>query len=433
MRRVLLALGGMALVAVFAAVVALNPEAVEFRATPLYSLRPMLGVLLILTFCAGGAVVLLSGALRQMAIGLRTRATRRAARSAAQAAAGHQVVEAAAWRGELERSRTLLRKAWRRQAGNSAAALALASSYIDTGEYPAAQDVLQAALEDDPDDVDLRYALGEAQRRRGAIGEAIRTLESVRVRFPGAPRVLISLRELYRDSARWHEAAEVQAAYLEGLAPAGREEERQRGLAFRYLAALEHAAPAERVAALEALVREAPEFVPAAISLGDALVAAGRADEARKTWEHALRGQPRLALLERLLALEPAGRAHERAVALIGKHADLHGDGAHLLLARDALARGALEAAERELRVLSNQEAPTVLRAWAELHRRRGDQEAAWTALARAADQLGAAAADHRCTACGRASEAWVGYCPACGGWDTYRAGLEEKTVTSDR
>jgi lipopolysaccharide biosynthesis regulator YciM len=430
MRRVLLALGGIALVAVFAAVVALNPSPVELRATPLYSLRPMLGVLLVLTFCAGGAVVLLSGALRQLAVALRTRRMRRAARRAAQAVAWHQEGEEAAWRGELERSRTLLRKAWRRQAGNSAAALALASSYVDTGEYAAAQEVLQAALEDDPDDADLRYALGEAQRRRGTIGEAIRTLESVRVRFPSAPRVLISLRELYRDGARWREAADVQAAYLEGLAPAARVEERQRGIAFRYLAALELGAAPERVSALEALVREAPEFVPAAVSLGDALVAAGRADDARKTWEQALRGHPRLVLLERLLALEPDGRAHERALGLIGKHADLHGDGAHLLLARDALARGALEAAERELRVLANQDAPTVQRAWAELHHRRGDQEAAWAALARAADQLGAAAADHRCSACGRTSEAWVGYCTGCGGWDTYRAGLEERRNT---
>jgi tetratricopeptide (TPR) repeat protein len=100
--------------------------------------------------------------------------------------------EVAAWAGELERSRSLMRKAWRRHAGNSAAALALASSYMDTGEYVAAQEVLQAALDEDANDADLRYALGETLRRRGETFEAIRMLETLRVRFPHAPRVLIA-------------------------------------------------------------------------------------------------------------------------------------------------------------------------------------------------------------------------------------------------
>jgi lipopolysaccharide biosynthesis regulator YciM len=176
--------------------------------------------------------------------------------------------------------------------------------------------------------------------------------------------------------------------------------------------------------ALDAVVQLDRGFVPAQVSLGDALAESGRVDEAMKLWEKALRGQPRLVLIERLLAHERSSREHERILALLGKHwADLDGDGARLLLARTALASGNAETAERELRAIGKQDAPTVQRAWAELHHQRGDHSAAWTALSGAADRLGAAAADHRCSACGRASESWVGYCGGCGRWDTYRAG----------
>jgi len=424
MKRGLLVLGGIALVALFALLIALNPGEVEFHPTHLHSFRPMLGVLLILTFCAGGALVLLGGGMRQMSVRMSDWRARRSARAATQAAAWHHEGEVAAWAGELERSRSLMRKAWRRHAGNSPAALALASSYMDTGEYVAAQEVLQAALDEDANDADLRYALGETLRRRGETFEAIRMLETLRVRFPHAPRVLISLRELYRDAERWREAADVQAAYLESLPAGARAGEQTRLVELRYQAALALPEAADRAAALDAVVQRDRSFVPALVSLGDALTETGRVDEAMKVWEKALRAQPRLVLVERLLAHERSSREHDRILAMLGKHwDDLEGDGARLLLARAALASGGLDTAERELRAIGKQDAPTVQRAWADLHHHRGDHSAAWTALCRAADQLGAAAADHHCSACGRASESWEGYCRGCGRWDTYRAG----------
>lgn len=426
MKRGLLVLGGLALIALFSLLIALNPGEVEFRPTHLHHFRPMLGVLLVLTFCAGIALVLLGGGMRQLSLRLAEWRARRGAKAAVQAAAWHAEGEAAAWAGELDRSRALMRKAWRRQAGNGSAALALASSYLDTGEYAAAQEILQAALEEDANDADLRYALGETLRRRGETREAIRMLETLRVRFPHAPRVLISLRELYRDAERWKDAADVQAAYVETLPAAARGAEQTRLVELRYQAAIGLPDPADRVAALDTVVQSDRAFVPALVSLGDALCDSGRADEAMKLWEKAARGQPRLVFIERLLAHERSAREHERILALLGRQwSDIQGDGARLILARSALASGAFEVAERELRAIGGQQAPTVQRAWAELHHQRGDHAAAWTAISTAADRLGAGAADHRCTACGRASEAWVGYCGGCGRWDTYRASGE--------
>jgi len=355
---------------------------------------------------------------------------RRSARHAAQAGAWHQTGEQLAWGGELERSRALLRKAWRRHPRNGAAALALASSYMDTGEYAAAHDVLAAAVAQDANDPDLRYALGEALRRRGDTADAIRMLETVRVQHPRAPRVLISLRELYRESGRWPEAADLQEAYVNTLPAEARVGERERLVRFRYLAALGLRDPVARLNALDALVQTDRSFVPALVSLGDALADAGRADEAQKLWERAFKSQQRLVFIERMLAHDATPRS--RAVALLGKYRDqLDPDSVHLLSARIALAGGEFDRASSELDAISRQDTPTVQRARAELLHRRGQHAQAWEALRRAADALGALATDHRCAVCGRFSEAWVGYCEGCEQWDTYRSGAELQSTTS--
>ena len=424
MKRVMLVICAVVLVAAFGAVVLLNPSEVEFRPEHLHTFHPSLGLLVIFAFSAGLLVAVLGGALRNLGSRLGNWRARRSARVAAQAGEWHQAGEQLAWSGEVERSRALLRKAWKRHPNNGGAALALASSYMDTGEYAAAHEVLASAVAHDAHDPDLRYALGEALRRRGDTAEAIRMLETVRVQHPRAPRVLISLRELYRECGRWSEAADVQDAYLTTLPAEARVGERERLVRFRYQAALALPDPAARLNALDNLVQSDRAFVPGLVSLGDALAENGRADEAQKLWERAFRSQPRLVFIERMLAHDATPRS--RAVVLLGKYRDqLDPDSVHLLSARVALAGGDLERAGSELDAIAQQNLPTVQRARAELLHRRGQHTQAWDALRRAADGLGALATDHRCAVCGRFSEAWTGYCEGCEQWDTYRSGAE--------
>jgi lipopolysaccharide biosynthesis regulator YciM len=425
MKRLLLFVGAILLVVVFGAEVFLNPTEVEFHPTHTQTFRPMLGLLLIFTFSAGALVAVLGGSLRNLGSTLSGWRGRRKARVVEQAGEWHRTGEALAWGGDLERSRTLLKKAWQHHPGNAAAALALAASYMDTGEFADAEQVLRTALARHTDDPDLRYALGEVLRRRGETDEAIRMLEAVRVRHPRAPRVLISLRDLYRESARWKEAADVQAAYLQTVPTDGRPAEDQRLIQFRYQAALALPDADARLDALDAVVRSDRTFVPGLVSLGDALVVQGRGEEAMRVWEKAFKAQPRLVFIERMLAQDSALHTR-RAVTLLNRYSDrLDADSVHILLARIALAGGDLDRATAELKAVHQPASSTVDRLRAEILHRRGDHQRAWDALRHAADQLGASAADHRCIVCGRVSDAWTGYCLGCERWDTYRSGAE--------
>jgi tetratricopeptide (TPR) repeat protein len=423
MRRILLAVVVVAVLVVFGLLAWLNPGGVDFRFASDRSLRAPLGWLLIFAFVAGAGIAALAASLQRLGARLATIGERRRTKQALQVGEWQESGTALAWDGELDRGRSLLRKAWRRQPHNAAAALALASSYLDTAEYGAARLVLEEALAHDANDADLRFALGELLRRSGQRAEAIRMLETVHVQHPRSPRVLLALRDLYRESGAWSDAARTQEVYLHCLPEAGRNEtEREHLLHLHYQTALAEADPERRLAALEAVAQEDRSFLPALVSWGDALVEAGRADEARKLWERALRSHAQLVLVDRLLTQADSGRERQRVLALAQKYRDgFDADGLHLLIARAALADGEVDTAAAELQAVSKQDTPITQREWAEVFRRRGQLEEALQSLQRAAQTPPSSAATYQCVSCKRLREGWSGYCAACQHWDTYR------------
>jgi len=411
----------------------LNPESVTVRFSATREWTGPLPLVLLSAFLAGAAVTFVGSLVRASRTAVSGwRAERLARRQRRQQVRKEQGLSFA-WLGETEKARTSLAKALRDGPDDLAAFLMFARTYLDEGDFRGARTVLEEGLDRRGPDPKLLLFLAEAQRGGGDDAAAIEALERARRADPASPRVLTALRDAYTALGRWRDAGRVQEALLLVARDAATRVESERALVgMRYQSALEISEPAARIAELRAVLRAHPDFEPAAVSLGDALLAADQPRQAERVWRRAvLRGGRGGALerLERLLAGGP--RAHRLDVftrRLLRRRPD---DGtARLFRARQLIRTGQLDEAGAELTRIGPP--------WnglagyhgllAELHVRRGAQEDAVRAFRHA---LAASASGvFRCQVCGAEAEEWRGYCEGCRSWDSYRSSYEAAGAT---
>ncbi len=426
MKRALAILVGVAIVCAIAYLSWLNPTAVEFRFTPARSVQAPLAALMILACVIGVllvlSVVMIQAGRRAFVTWWQGRQQRRTERIEEWEERG----EALVWHGEIQQGRALLHKAWQRRPESAHAVLALAASYQDTGELDRARVLLAEAAQQHHTNPDVLFALAEAHRAAGETTACIEVFERLRALQPRAPRALRALRDRYVEAKRWQDAAGLQESLRAELRdPEQAAREREYLTALRYQAGTALPEAAARVLALETLADSRSDSVPVLVSLGDALLAAGRRDEASVLWERALRSTPRTVLVERLAAIATEARHRERLGTLLRKlrRDQVQADNVHLLTAELHLTDGNADDAARELDAVADaQNAPPLLQdLWAEVHRRRGQLEQALNAYARGAGKQRL----YHCNVCERTADEWTGYCIACGGWDSYRSAVE--------
>jgi HemY protein len=426
MKRAIAVIVGVVMVCLVAYLSWLNPTAVEFRFTPARSVRAPLATLIVVAFLFGVvlvlAVVAIEAGRRALAAWRQGRQQRRSERIDDWEERGAQLV----WAGDVQQGRSLLQRAWHRRPETAHAVLALARSYRDTGELPRARGLLSEAANHHQTNPDVLLALAEMHRAAGERTAAIEVLERLRALHPHAPRVLRALRDCYVAERRWREAAGLQEALLAELRDAEEAaRERECLLGLRYQAAVTLADVPARVRALEALADSRAGSAPIVVSLGDALLAAGHADEASVLWERGLRATPQTVFVERLAALATEERHRDRLRTLLRKlRTDgVLADNVRLLTAQLYLADGRADDAAREIEAIQHPESAPALLAQlqAQIYRQRGQTEEALAAFSRAAARQPA----YHCCACGRVAEEWVGCCPQCGRVDSYRAAVE--------
>lgn len=328
------------------------------------------------------------------------------------------------WRGEPERARTILLRAWKaRQTRDGLLTLVQASLAADNaGE---ARKVLDGARDPLADDPEILCVLADVCRRIGDNSSAIASLERARARHPRAERVLLGLRDLYLEAERWAEAAALQSSWL-ALHPRVTSPNEHTILAgARYEAAMLVPGPTARLQALEDVLAQAPRFVPAAVSIGDELAAGGRIDEGVRRWEMTLRLQPRAVLVERIRkhASDRAGRDRLRNVLGKLRVEHLDTDAIHYHLGQLWLDDGRWDQAATEIDALSRH-----FQATAAFHELRARLEEARGQVGEALQDYHAATGGHppySCSVCQRAESEWRARCPRCGSWDTHRAAAE--------
>ena len=412
----------------------LNPESITVRFSETNQWTGPLPIVLLSAFLAGAAVTFVGSLIRASQTAVSGWRAERLARRQRRQQVRKEQGQSFAWLGETDKARTSLAKALRDGPDDLAAFLMFARTYLDEGDFRGARTVLEEGLDRRGPDPKLLLFLAEAQRGGGDTSAAIETLERARRADPASPRVLTALRDAYTASGRWRDAGRVQEALLLVVHDAGVRAESERTLVgMRYQSALEIADPAARIAELRALLRAHPTFEPAAVSLGDALLAADQPRQVERVWRRAIiRGARGGALerLERLLAGGPRARRLDVFTRrLLRRRPD---DGtARLFRARQLIRAGQLDEAAAELtRIGPPWNALAGYHGLlAELHVRRGAQEDAVRAFrhALAASALGG----FRCLVCGTETDERRGYCEGCQSWDSYRSTYDATSVAA--
>ncbi|HVM94976.1 MAG TPA: tetratricopeptide repeat protein [Candidatus Acidoferrales bacterium] len=424
MKRAILV--GLAMVCLIIYLVLLNGESVDFRLTTHWTVHWNVGALIGSAFVTGvllALAVFAVQATRRAFVEWRTgRLQRRSSRIDQWEESGEELI----WNGDAQRGRALLQKAWQRRPESSYAVLALAESFRDTGELHRARGVLYDAAGQQHTNPDVLFALAETHRAAGEIGPSIEALERLRALHPRAPRVLRALRDAYAQTERWHDAVGAHEVLIAEIRePQQVTRERETGVMLRYQAALQLKDSDKKVEALEALAASRTPPLPVVVSLGDALANAGRADDASAVWERALRSNPRTVLVERLTKLASETRHRDRLRALLRKTRpqQVVADNLHWTIAQLWLQDHNAEEAQREIQAIQQPETVGAAYHWlqAEVHRQRGQIEQAVAAYAKAAGNPDG----YHCATCRHAEPQWMGRCPQCQGWDTYRATVE--------
>jgi tetratricopeptide (TPR) repeat protein len=428
MTRWLVAVVAAALVVAAGWLLLLNPEPAVLRLTPTRTIAPPLAAALLAAFLAGAILVVAVDAVRAGTRGWRRWRAERHARRAARR--DHTVARARdlVWAGEYAQARAELLRGANGDPDVPRLVL-LAETHLRENDPGAARRILEDGLVRVGLDPHLLDLLADAAERGGDLRGAADALERARRAQPDSPRLARRLRDVYAASGRWEEATAVQQELLLRLRDAATLAAEATHLRrLRYQAALGDPDPVAAARRLLALAREDPDFVPAWVSAGDRLLAAGRRVAARRAWRRGAAKRPAAVLLERLERVNAEDRHPERTTRAYRRLLRGHPEAPALalLFARHLLAHGSLEEASEVLSRLPAAVAghPAAHALWGELHRRRGNHQLAADTFVRAwGPEL--AFGPFRCASCQRRAETWSGYCEDCGRWDTMRGAVE--------
>jgi tetratricopeptide (TPR) repeat protein len=246
---------------------------------------------------------------------------------------------------------------------------------------------------------------------------------------PARPAAAQAGRDALIERGRFAEALDIQARVVQA---APREERAAEGAVLaglHYEIGRERLAKEDRAGAISHLkdaLRAQPDFVPAALLLGEAHLKAGDPREALRVWERAAEGPlPALPVLSRI---EQLHRAEGRPTRMISLYQDAVARQPENLALAFGLGRVYFElamldeAAEQFQKMeVRAPELPLIHAYLGAILERRGQFRDAMEEYRRALRESDRIEWPHRCAACGAAHSRWVDRCPTCRRWNTSR------------
>jgi lipopolysaccharide biosynthesis regulator YciM len=248
-------------------------------------------------------------------------------------------------------------------------------------------------------------------------------------REPVRPAAAQAGRDTLIERRRFAEALEIQARVVQA---APREE---RAAESTVLAGLHYEIGRERfekddragaISHLKDALRAQPDFVPAALLLGEAHLKAGEPRDALRVWERAAEGaQPALPVLSRIEQLHRAEGRPTRMISLYQDALARQPDNLALAfgLGRVYFELAMLDEAAEQFQKMEVRapELPLIHAYLGAILERRGQFRDAMEEYRRALRESDRIEWPHRCAACGAAHARWVDRCPTCRRWNTSR------------
>jgi lipopolysaccharide biosynthesis regulator YciM len=348
--------------------------------------------------------------------------------------------------GDLKKARELLQKALDRDPRRVETLIALANLHSQEGTPAAGLIQLRKARDLDPENREVLFKVAALQEEQGQEEGAIGTYQEIIGRERDNRKALRSLRDLYIKHCRWKDALDAQRLIFKAGPDTSRlAEEKEKLLYLRYEVArlaLGEGAVDHAKSELKDLIRQMPDFSPAWISLGDALAAQGRGDEAIQLWQEGYVTQGKGIFLSRLEDYfmnreDPSSLLSFYHRILLERNYDLM---ARLFYGKLCLRLEMVEEALDQFQAIegSGLETRQVHLLLAEAHRRRNRLADAITEYQKALGIGTRLTLSYVCDACNAPAIEWDGRCPACGQWGTVslvdrKALLEARPLDLDR
>ncbi len=332
-------------------------------------------------------------------------------------------------RRDVARARKALHHTLDHELTHTESRLALAELHLAEGQRAKALELLEEERAANPKSVRISLAKARVLEADGRHAEAATELRRALRETGPSVGVLQALRELAERGGDWQEAYATQQHLVRLLREAkdpALEREASRLRYLRYEVArrrFEDGKTDEAISALRDILKRNAEFVPAAVTLGDALAGRGQEAEAIKVWERAFRADAQLVLLDRLEELclkqgDPSRmvRIYQDAIQRDPKNLVLH-----FMYGKFCLK---LEMVDEALEQFDRVESGgvqfvelSVLRG--EAFHRRKNLDAAVQEFRKAVRIEGLR---YVCRRCGASTQRWEARCASCGDWDALRS-----------
>ena len=248
-------------------------------------------------------------------------------------------------------------------------------------------------------------------------------------REPECPGSARSDRDALIEGRRFTDALAIHTRLLQAVPRSERAAEEALLAGLHYEVGRECFEKNDRAGAITHLkdaLRAEPDFVPAALLLGEAHLKAGEPREALRVWERAVEGpHPALPVLSRIEQLHRTEGRPTRMISLYQEALAQQPDNLALAfgLGRVYFELAMLDEAAEQFQKMEVRapELPLIHAYLGAILERRGQFRDAMEEYRRALKQSDRIEWPHRCAACGAAHPRWIDRCPACRRWNTSR------------